>query len=652
MYLVQTLPMKRYLLSLIYLICFSLTHSQEKLPPFGKPDRRELEMTACVFDKNANALKILDYQEKEVVANYGLKVKTERRVKIKIFNSKGFEFADISIPYSRTKGTKVTDISAYIHYIDSSGEIITEKVNRDQIFRDKEDERRKKIKFTFPNVRSGCVIEYRYEKTEKNSLHLDPWYFQDFIPTLRSQFKLIIPSGINFDSRIVGVDSIEKRSHYSSGYYEKTYSLSEIPAFVPEPLMTSVSDNLKRIEFAIQPSGFGFFNVFFQRNRWEVLAGVLNSIPQFGQQFSKNIPGTERIVDSANKIKDREGKINYIFQQVKNQVKWDDVQTFYAGDITEAWTQRSGNSAELNLIVLNLLRKAGIKCSPILISTRNNGMVDDKFFTLSQFNGVDVLIIDSTANYVLDGTRKYQSYKTPPENILNRKVFNIDTSNVSWLYISDTRPLLRSFLNIDARLSPEGKLSGNAIIQFYDYSKVQRMAEKDKTEEEEKEEEKEFLKKDFTELIIDSLVLENTDNDLEPLKEKFNFSHQPSVTDKFLFLDPFFLSNFRKNPFTDSIRYSSIDFNSRQYLKTTMYITIPDLYEVDHLPQNIRLRMADSSILFERRFYVEKNKIFFQNTMEVLYPFFEKEEYPGVRDFFSRLYSMVADQIVLRRKEE
>jgi hypothetical protein len=279
-------------------------------------------------------------------------------------------------------------------------------------------------------------------------------------------------------------------------------------------------------------------------------------------------------------------------------------------------------------------------------------MVDDKFFTLSQFNGVDVLIIDSTANYVLDGSRKYQSYKTPPENILNRKVFNIDTSNVGWLYISDSRPLLRSFLNIDAKLSSEGKLNGNAIIQFYDYSKVQRMEEKDKTEEEEKEEEKEFLKKDFTELIIDSLVLENTDNDLEPLKEKFNFSHQPSVTDKFLFLDPFFLSNFRKNPFTDSIRHSSIDFNSRQYLKTTMYITIPDTYEVDHLPQNIRLRMADSSILFERRFYIEKNKILFQNTMEVLYPLFEKEEYPGVRDFFSRLYSMVADQIVLRRKEE
>src|ERR1700740_2699019 len=117
--------MKRSLLFILsYFACF-LTYSQEKLPPFGKPDRQELQMTACAFDKNASAMKLLDYQEKEVIADYGLKIKTERRVKIKIFDKKGFEFANITIPYiSRMKGTKITDISAYIHYFDSTGKIV------------------------------------------------------------------------------------------------------------------------------------------------------------------------------------------------------------------------------------------------------------------------------------------------------------------------------------------------------------------------------------------------------------------------------------------------------------------------------------------------------------------------------------------------
>ena len=68
------------------------------------------------------------------------------------------------------------------------------------------------------------------------------------------------------------------------------------------------------------------------------------------------------------------------------------IQTFYAGDIADAWNERSGNSADINLIILNLLRKAGIPCSPILVSTRNNGQVDEKFLSLSQFNGIDVLV--------------------------------------------------------------------------------------------------------------------------------------------------------------------------------------------------------------------------------------------------------------------
>ena len=134
--------------------------------------------------------------------------------------------------------------------------------------------------------------------------------------------------------------------------------------------------------------------------------------------------------------------------------------------------------------------------------------------------------------------------------------------------------------------------------------KVQRLMENNKPkdeEEEKREEEREFLQKDFTELKIDSLILEDEDNELEPLVEKFTFTHQPSLSDKFIYLDPFFLSSFRKNPFTDSTRHSSIDFSSQQLLKTVVNIQLPDSYEISHLPKNTILRMADSSILFERK---------------------------------------------------
>jgi Domain of Unknown Function with PDB structure (DUF3857) len=649
--------MKRFFSLLLLLPAISL-YSQEKLPAFGKADRAELNMKECVFEKTASAMRLIDEEEKEVVADFGLKIKSKRRTRIKIFNQDGFDAANITIHYfSKMRGNRITDIDAYIYYLDSSGKEITEKVNKSQIFRDKADNYFSEIKFTFPNVRPGCVIEYSYEKVEKNSLDIEPWYFQDMLPTLYSAFTLSSPADVPLIRRLFGEDSILVHTESERGtidgrlYLHKTYVMHNIIAFNPEPMMSSISDNLKRLEFYIQPSGLGFFNIGIGKSKWDMYAHILNVVSFFGGQFDKPIPGTESIIDSTKKMTAREDKISYIFQQVKKRIKWDKHQTFYAKDLAGVWKDETGNSADINLTILNLLRKSGIPCSPLMISTRMNGKTDENFYSLGQFNGVDVGIIDSSANYVLDGTRKYQSYKTPPENILNRYVFNADTAYANWAFITDTRPLLKTILNVSATLSNEGQLEGSAMAIFYDHSKVIRMMEKKKSPEEEKEEEKELLKKDFTELKIDSLVIENEEDDLQPLVEKFVFSHHPSESGKYLFIDPFFLSSFRKNPFSDSARNFSIDFSSKQYLKTTVRISIPDNYEIDHLPVNTRLRMADSSILFERVIYIDNNSILFVNKMEILYPLFEKDEYPDLKEFFNRMFGMITEQIILKKKK-
>ena len=628
-----------------------------QIPPFGQAIRQELEMKSCPKDPGASAMKLLDYQEKEIIVDFGFKIKSERRVKIKIFNEKGFQHASIKIPYiSLIKGTKITDITAYIHYLDPLGNMITEKVEKKQIFRDKQDDVVKKISFTFPNVKAGCVIEYRYEKTEKNSLHLEPWIFQDIIPTQLSGFKLSMPSAIHLDYRLMGVDSVKQNYKLEGGgtFYApsvvRDFFLQDIPAFKPEAMMSSVADNLKRVEFAIQPSSLGMAEILMGNDRWKLYALLLNNMPSFGKQFNKLIPGTESLIDTAKKLSKREEKINYIYQQVKKQVKWDDMQTFYPGNLADAWKERTGNSADINLLLLNLLRHSGISCSPVLVSTRENGRVDENFFTLSQFNGVDILIKDSVSTYLLDGTQKYQSYQTPPANILNRYVLSVDTANVNWLLISDSRPLLKTILYVNADLTENGRINGSANISFHDHSKVQRIMESNKTKEEEREEEKEFIKKDFTELKIDSLVVSDKEDELAPLSESFVFTHEPSSSGEFLFLDPFFLSSFRKNPFTDSARRSSIDFSSRQYLMTSMIINLPPNYQVDFLPKNVKLRMADSSIIFTRSIQVSNQAIHFVNIMEVLYPLFDPEQYPAVRDFFMRMYAMVGEQIILKKK--
>lgn len=651
-----TSTIKQMKTSFIFFLLLFATYTsftQNEFPSFGKVDLKELMMKECSFEKEANAQKLIDYQETEITTSgYDIRIKIERRVRIKIFNKSGVDAANIIIPYMRkSKKSKVNDISAYIYNLDSSGNnIITRKLEKGQIFKEKNDDGISTVAFTFPDVKPGSVIEYRYTHIEKNSVHLDPWFFQDRLPTTVSVCKFIYPYGMRFDYRFITSDSVTKEFVTRGSQYIRTFTQKNIYAFRLEPMMSSIKDNLQRVEFAFLPNFINSPLIIGGGNRWGIFNRALLMAPFFGEQMYIKIPGTESIVDSAKKISASGDKVHFIYQQVKQNLKWDDNLSFYADDLREVWQSKTANSAEINLCILNLLIKSGIKSYPILISTRANGMADPDFISLGQFNSVDVLVLDSLQYYILDGTQKYISYKVPPYNILNRNVFLIDTLNFKWVNITDSRVLMKTSITVKAELNKKGELKGDAYIAYYDHSKANQLEEQNEKVKEKEDEDKEFIEKESAEIIIDSLIQENADNELEPLIHRFNFTYKLSTANEYHFLDPFFLSNFRRNPFNDSLRRTDIDMGSNQSYIMYLYLTIPDDYQIDDLPKNILIRSNDSSMLFKREILRQNNVLVFRNSFDILRTVYAKEEYPGIKEYFKKIYGVVNDNIVLKKK--
>ncbi len=644
--------MKRVFIATFLIANLFSCFAQKALPSFGKPDLQELTMKECSFEKEAGAMKLIDQQETEITVGNDLKIEVNRRVRIKIFKQNGFEAANITIPYiRRNKTSKVNDITAYIYNLDSSGNIITQKIEKKQIYREKSEDGFSKVAFTFPNVKPGSVIEYRYTHTEKNSLHLEPWFFQDVLPTAISTSRFIYPKEVKIDFRFITSDSVIHDFNDKLTRLNQTFTLNNIPSFRPEPMMSSVKDNLQRVEFAFVPKLGMLDFIINDNNRWKLFNLSLLMSPFFGMQIFAPIPGTEKILDSVKFFSTPSEKIHFIYQQVKEHLKWDDRQSFYADDLGEIWKIKSGNSAEINLTILNLLKKSNITCYPILISTRSNGRPDPGFMSLGQFNGVDVLIIDSADFYVLDGTQKYLSYKTTPYNILNRDVFIIDKEKSKWVNIVNPKPLMKTVLSVKAELNNMGELRGDGFISYYDHSKAFHLEEKSETPKEKEDEDKEFIQKESGEFIMDSLVEENATNELLPLNHTFRFTYKLSNTDDYYFLDPFFLSNFRKNPFNDSLRRTDIDMGSNQSFSMSLHLTIPEDYMIDELPKSLLIRAEDSSMMFKRVIQQQDNIILFRNSFEIQRAIYSKEEYPGIRDYFRKIYGMVSEQIVLKKKK-
>ncbi len=638
------------ILLIALLVCIQSGKSQPVLPAFGTIDIADLLMKECSFEKGASAMILFDYQGTTCdLDGYTMRIITERRVRIKILTDKGLTNANIKIPYlSRNKQTRIKEISGITYNLDSTtGKVVTQRIEKKQIFKDRSEDDLSKVSFTFPNVKPGSVIEYRYTKVEANSIFIDAWSFQEIIPVREAYCYVSLPGYAELKYRNRSKLPIEIFDPYKviDRSEKKVKGLSlfakEIPSFKAEPFMSSFKDNIPRVEFSLVDN-----NSLSDNTKWAILASRLNYSPFFGQQYKRIIKGTEKVIDTAKKFATKDEKVNYLYHYVQKNITWDQIRTFYSFDLEESWNKKKGSSADINLLIVNLLRNSGVYCVPVLASTRQNGKIDMEYVSLSQFNAVDVLVIDSTSNYLLDGTVKHTSYKIPPYNILNRDALVVDSLDVIWVSISDTRPLRKTMVSALASFDSSHSLIGDAAIISYDYAKEETLLSRDEDEDEEEKEERDRRR---TELSIWDFSEENADDKQKPLIEKFKFKYQVTNSNELYYFNPLFLTSFNKNPFIAETRHTDIDMGCNQYFTFSISLLIPDDMEAESVPENILLRNSDSTIVFRRISGIENKRANMKISIDWNYPIFPKEDYPGIRDFYKKLYSLMNEQVVLKK---
>lgn len=634
----------------VFLACFA-----QQIPQFGKITNEELNLKDCSFEHGAGAMYLVKYEQVDFDANnYGdLKITTQTICRIKIFDKTGYDEATIVIPFSgKNRTARITNLDATTYNVDENGKIISSDVNKKEIFKDKSSEKDgvSTVRFTFPNVKPGSVLEYRYTKIEKNSFFINPWFFQGSIPTLLSYCKIKIPGFSELEVKSVAQLPIKNGPEENAGKKDitkpkvRSFYMEKVPSFKMEPFMSSLADNLMHLEFSLNPS-IGFFSSL-SNLKWGLINSVFLSSAFFGKQFDKDIYGTVGFVDSIKKVDSLEERINGVYNYVKNHLTWDKTHTFYADDISQVWQDKQGNSAEINLIILNLLRKAGVTCFPVLFSTRSNGKVDMNFPNPTQFNSVDVLAFIGDKYFILDGTQKYISYKIPPFDIINRNVFIVDHENNKWVNVDDERFLIHDSISVTGKVDENGTINGQAEITYYDLSKATEIEDN----KDDDKDDNDFLLSDAPVLKIDTSFYTDKENDLLPLKRTIKFHYDLSSTDSFYFLNPFMLSTFRKNPFVDSTRLTDIDFGANSSFILHMEITLPPNIHVEEFTRNKIIRTPDTILLFNRFNELQGNTLIINSTFNISAAIFYSDDYPAIRDFFKNVYAILNQQILLKRK--
>lgn len=646
--------MQRLTLLLTTILVSSTILGQKTIGELKNVDADDLHMKSCAFEPDANAVKLFDvHQTSYDEFTFSMQLKTERKVRIKIFNEKGYEHGTIRIPYFSKKGVaKIRELKGAVYNLGKDGKVTVQKLEKKDFFKEKAIENVGILSFTFPNMQPGCIIEYSYTTIENNMMYLMPWIIQEKIPVAYSSKIIITPVEAKVFDRPFGIDSIPqtydllKQDRYRRTFYFKENILS----FKEEPYMSSVTDHLIRVSFLLFPRGASYYAAS-RRNpeqMWKAAGLQLLKSTYFKEQVEKTIVGTEKLIDSAKAIKSIPERIGFIYREVKKKFPGKVEQTINAENLTEAWNERSANSAEINLILLNLLLKADVNSLPLLVSTRDNGKINKEFPSFGQMNGIDVVAIDSVKFYVLDASIKYQSYQNPPLNILNREAIVLSTDSTQWVTIADNKALMKQVSFIVADIKDDGNMEGTANIQYFDYAKSYKL---DTLLQEELKEDDKFFDKKPVGLKIISSERTLSEDESDPLYETIEFQYEPQVSDDFIFINPQLFTERNKNPFIAEIRNTDLDLGCNQQLVQTMQINLPSTYVIEHLPKNITLRAPDSSFIYKVIYAGDAQRIQISQSIEVNRAVFGKEEYAGIKDFYKQMYTLMSEEIILKKKK-
>jgi hypothetical protein len=72
-----------------------------------------------------------------------------------------------------------------------------QKVDKASLFKDKGDGATI-YKFTFPNIKEGSIVEFRFKVSSPSYRYIEPWYFQREYPRLWSEYSVSLPEFYDF----------------------------------------------------------------------------------------------------------------------------------------------------------------------------------------------------------------------------------------------------------------------------------------------------------------------------------------------------------------------------------------------------------------------------------------------------------------------
>lgn len=629
---------------LIMGLCLAGFSSGAQNYELGKVSVAELAQKKHPADSTASAAVLYKKARTYLDYNKGALI-NEIEVRIKIYDKDGLYLANFEQPYiSGNEGqvVKITDAATY-NLVD--GQIQKTKLGKESEFVDKKMRFLSVKKITLPNVKEGSVIEY---KCQVSNAGIDEFYFQGSIPVNFVQYRVQIPAGYNFSTRFKGyIDpTVKEDVEFTNNVKEHwtTYTLTDVKAMKEEGYVNNI-DNYRAAVTHELMSINTMSGVRKISTDWETIANRIYKSDRFGGQFDSN-NYFKRDVDSLiNGVTDRDEKIRKIFRFVQSRITWNNYLGYHCDEgLKTCYKQRTGNIADINLLLTAMLRYAGFSANPILVSTRDNGIA--RHASLNAYNYVIVGVELPNDLVFLDASDKFSSPNILPLRVLNWRGRIIRENGSSAEVDLMPKVLSKDIVSMVAAIDDKGNVTGKIKDQYHDYNAfLYRVGKNDISNEVYLER----LEKKLEGVEISDY--KSTEEADKPVTETYSFVHSSAseIIGGKIYFSPLLFFAEKQNPFKQEKREYPVDFSFPYQDKYQFTIAIPEGYAVESVPEPIAVEMLNNLGSFTFNITATPKQIQLVASMAINQAIIGAQDYDTLKNFYKAIVDKENERIILKK---
>ncbi len=654
----------------IFFLISLFIYGQDRSPvKFGKISAEDFKKVYTI-DSSASAVIIADIGSSEITGNlkgwFSIQFKHFKRVHM--LNKSAFELANVAIPlyFEGDNEEELRNLKAHTYNLEN-GKITEAKLDvKVSVYRSNLSKNHVVKKFTFPAVKEGSIIEYEYTVYSDFIFNLQPWEFQSDYPALWSEYEVSIPEFFYYvflqkgninktqknrqesfrvtDARGSGSSRSEP---FVAGVNDYRMMMKNIPVLKEEIYTSTLQNHKAKVEFQLKEIRQPLPEQTYMGS-WEDFCSELLRDEKFGEQLSKdNSWMNDELRMALDKAYNDEQKARNVFNFLQNNFTCTNYNKVYIDQpLKSILRNKKGSEAEINLLLVAMLRKAGIDADPLLLSTKSHGYTYSAYPLIDRFDYVVCRTIINDKTFYMDASRPDIGFGrlhwecfNGHARVINEEATPVEFSSDSLVETKITSLMLSS--------NAKGEMTGTMqqTPGYYESYSIRSRAREIGLRELLKEAEKDFASDmEIKNYRVDSL--ENRDEQIQISCDiKVNLEKKDII-----YLNPMFGEGFTENPFVAEQRNYPVEM---PYTIDEIYVLrmdMPQGYEVDELPKSTRVNFNKSGDSFFE-YIVENNwgVISIRSRIKMTRSYFLPEEYKILHDFFDVVVAKHNERLVFKK---